>query len=93
MRKKIVIVTGCSGFIGSHLVEFLIKKNKFVIGLDNLSSGNKKFMENIDKKNFKFYKVDLYKKKLINILKMFQKYTICLLMLMLGMELNIEIEI
>ena len=93
MRKKIVIVTGCSGFIGSHLVEFLIKKNKFVIGLDNLSSGNKKFMENIDKKNFKFYKVDLYKKKLINILKIFQKYTICLLMLMLGMELNIEIEI
>ena len=64
MRKKIVIVTGCSGFIGSHLVEFLIKKNKFVIGLDNLSSGNKKFMENIDKKNFKFYKVDLYKKKI-----------------------------
>ena len=50
-------------------------------------------MENIDKKNFKFYKVDLYKKKLINILKIFQKYTICLLMLMLGMELNIEIEI
>lgn len=64
MRKKIVLVTGSSGFIGSHLVEFLIKKNKFVIGLDNFSTGNKKFIENIDKKNFKFYKVDLYKENI-----------------------------
>ena len=27
MKKKTVIVTGGAGFIGSHMVDFLIKKN------------------------------------------------------------------
>ncbi len=64
MKKKIVIVTGCCGFIGSHLVEFLIKKNNFVIGIDNLSTGKKKFIKNINSKSFKFYKIDILKKNL-----------------------------
>ena len=62
--KKIAIVTGCYGFIGSHLTELLIKKNYFVIGLDNLSKGRKNFLENINKKKFKFFKVDLLKNNL-----------------------------
>ena len=33
------IVTGGAGFIGSHLVEALVKKNKKVLILDNLSTG------------------------------------------------------
>jgi len=32
---KTVLVTGCAGFIGSHLTEELLKKNWKVIGLDN----------------------------------------------------------
>ncbi len=64
MKKKIVLVTGCSGFIGSHLVELLIKKKNYVVGLDNLSTGRKKFIDNFDKKNFEFHKIDLFKANL-----------------------------
>ena len=33
------LVTGCAGFIGSNLVEELLKLNQSVIGLDNFSTG------------------------------------------------------
>ena len=58
--KKNVLITGCAGFIGSHLVDFLLKKNYKVLGLDNLSTGNKFFLKfAFKKKNFKFIKIDL----------------------------------
>ena len=63
-KRKIAVITGCCGFIGSHLTEFLTKKNYYVIGLDNLSTGKNIFVKNLNKKNFKFYKIDLLKKKL-----------------------------
>ncbi len=55
------IITGGAGFIGSHLVEKLIKKNKKIIVLDNLSTGR---IENIKrfKKKIKFIKCDISKK-------------------------------
>ncbi len=57
-----IIVTGCAGFIGSHLTEYLVKCGYEVLGLDNLSTGKKKFMSDfINKKNFVFQRVDLYK--------------------------------
>ena len=41
--KKIIIVTGGAGFVGSNLIKSLLKKtNKQIISLDNYSSGNKK---------------------------------------------------
>ena len=46
---KTYLVTGCAGFIGSNLVDFLLKKKCKVIGLDNLSTGKKFFL----KKSFK----------------------------------------
>lgn len=39
------LVTGCAGFIGSHLVECLLKRNQIVVGVDNFSTGSK---ENLD---------------------------------------------
>ena len=43
MKKKYIIVTGGAGFIGSNLIEYLIKKTKFnIISIDNYSSGRKK---------------------------------------------------
>ena len=40
--KKIVIVTGGAGFVGSNLINLLIKKTKFnIISIDNYSSGKK----------------------------------------------------
>ena len=34
---KKIVVTGGSGFIGSNLVKFLLKKKYFVINIDKLS--------------------------------------------------------
>ena len=41
--KKIIVVTGGSGFVGSNLIELLTVKTNFkVISIDNYSSGSKK---------------------------------------------------
>ena len=34
------LITGVAGFIGSNLLEHLLKHNQYVIGLDNFSSGS-----------------------------------------------------
>ena len=52
MKKK-VIVTGCAGFIGSNLVDLLLKKNFSVLGIDNLSTGHLRNLDDANKnKNF-----------------------------------------
>jgi UDP-glucose 4-epimerase len=54
--KKIVIVTGGSGFIGSNLINLLINKTKFkIISLDNYSTGLKK--NHIKNKRIKYINV------------------------------------
>ena len=41
--KKIIVVTGGAGFVGSNLIELILKKTKYkIISLDNYSSGTKK---------------------------------------------------
>ena len=43
MKKNKILVTGGAGFVGSNLIEFLLKKTKYkIISLDNYSSGFKK---------------------------------------------------
>ena len=72
MRK--VIVTGGSGFIGSNLVKYLLKKKYFVINIDKLSySANPYNLKNLIKnKNYIFFKLDLNNKKKIT--KILNKY-------------------
>ena len=62
---KKVVVTGGSGFIGSNLVKYLLKKKYFVINIDKLSySANPYNIIDLNKnKNYTFFKVDLNNKK------------------------------
>ena len=58
--KKKVIVTGCAGFIGSTLVDKLLDLNYHIIGIDNLSTGQKTFLKSaFTNKNFKFFRCDI----------------------------------
>tara|TARA_B100000029_G_C17582504_1_gene960057 strand:- start:1722 stop:2693 length:972 start_codon:yes stop_codon:yes gene_type:complete len=58
---KNILVTGGAGYIGSHIIELLLKKNFKVFIIDNLSTGHKKLIN----KKAKFFKVDISKKNLI----------------------------
>ncbi|NIO05517.1 MAG: NAD-dependent epimerase/dehydratase family protein [Candidatus Aenigmarchaeota archaeon] len=61
MRSKVILVTGGAGFIGSHLIDRLIEKNR-VICVDNLSTGSCKNIEHLmDNKNFLFIEHDVKK--------------------------------
>ena len=41
------LVTGAAGFIGSNLVEFLLRQGQRVVGLDNFSTGSRDNLEDV----------------------------------------------
>ncbi|HBK42827.1 MULTISPECIES: NAD-dependent epimerase/dehydratase family protein [unclassified Polynucleobacter] len=54
------IVTGCAGFIGSTLVDRLLSDGHSVIGVDNFSTGQRRFLEGaLLNPNFTLFKTDL----------------------------------
>lgn len=54
------IVTGGAGFIGSHLVDFLLSQKHEVIAIDNLTTGNMSNLKQASKySTFRFLKSDL----------------------------------
>ena len=44
MKKETVVVTGCAGFIGSSMVDRLLAMGHQVIGVDNFSTGQRRFL-------------------------------------------------
>jgi len=59
---KNILITGGAGYIGSHISEILIKKNKNIFVIDNLSTGHKRLIH----KKAKFYKLDISNEKKVN---------------------------
>jgi len=65
-NQSVWLVTGVAGFIGSNLLETLLKNNQKVVGLDNFETGHQ---HNLDKvkalvsedqwNNFSFIKGDI----------------------------------
>ena len=57
MMKKEILITGGAGFVGTNLVNLLLKKTKFkIISIDNYSSGYKK--NHIKNTRVKYIKAD-----------------------------------
>ncbi len=66
---KKIVVTGGNGFIGSNLVNFLLRKKYFVINIDkNKYSNGSYLLKNKNHKKYKFYKLDINNRKLFSVL-------------------------
>ena len=60
MHKKRVLITGAAGFLGSHLCDRFIKEGFYVIGMDNLITGDLRNIEHLFKlEHFEFYHHDV----------------------------------
>lgn len=70
MKNKRVLVTGGAGYIGSHVVEILVKKKFDVYIYDNLITGHKRLIN----KNAKFIKGDV--KNIKKLSKVIYRYEI-----------------
>ena len=75
---KKIIVTGGLGFIGSNLIDLLIKKNFFVINVDKITYSSNTYNTNeySASKRYKFIKCDIKDKKFKKIL--FKHKPICI---------------
>ncbi len=65
------VVTGGAGFIGSHVVDALVKNTYEVLVIDNFSSGQEKNLESV-KNKIQIEKIDICDKNLVEIFKNFK---------------------
>jgi UDP-glucuronate 4-epimerase len=71
-----ILVTGCAGFIGFHLCNYLLKKNINVIGIDNINN---------------YYDINL-KKNRLKILKAYKKFSFSKFDLINNKKLNLIVK-
>ncbi len=58
--QQTVLVTGAAGFLGSHLVETLLKQSATVIGVDNFLTGQRRNLNSVeDHPQFTFIEADV----------------------------------
>jgi UDP-glucose 4-epimerase len=58
--SETIVITGCAGFIGSTLCDRLLKDGHRVIGVDNFSTGQRRFLAGVlANPNFTLHEVDL----------------------------------
>ncbi len=69
MKRNFIVITGGAGFIGSKLIEYLIKKKikETIVSIDNYSTGSVK-------NHIKNNKVIYLKGQNLNIYKILNKY-------------------
>ena len=85
--KEAILVTGASGFIGSHTLIALLEKGLSVIALDNFSNSSKQTFFKIKKitnKEFLFYEADL--KNFQSLDKIFEENNISSVMHFAGLK-------
>lgn len=59
---KTILVTGCNGLVGTHIVDQLIEKSYFVVGTDIKNTSRE------NSQNFKFHKIDIQDSKKVSVL-------------------------
>ena len=68
--KKLIIITGGAGFVGSNLIKLLINKTSFnIISIDNYSTGSKKN----HLKNNRVKYINSHTKNISNVLEKYKK--------------------
>ena len=73
--KKVIVVTGGAGFVGSNMIQHLLIKTKFnIISIDNYSAGKKK--NHIKDKRVRYFKANT--KDIQKVLKNYKKNIISL---------------
>ena len=74
IKNKLILVTGCYGFVAQHLIHNLLSNNNKVIGIYNKKYQLKIFdnIKYIDKKKLIIKKIDIRDKKLL--VNLFKKY-------------------